>query len=94
MQREHELASDPFHHRPSGDRPPPPSCSPRTLARNGAAVTHEMYAQFFAEDVAQLSVGERKAVQKVARNFYRWQGHAATVNDLLDALANPPKVEP
>ena len=53
-----------------------------------------MYAQFFAEDVAQLSSGERKAVQKVARNFYRWQGHAATVNDLLDALTNPPKVEP
>ena len=52
------------------------------------------YRRYFAEDVAQLSSGERRALQKVARNFYRWQGHAATVDELLGALANPPKVTP
>ena len=52
------------------------------------------YRRYFAEDVAQLSSSERKAVQKVARNFYRWQGHAATVDQLLGALAIPPKVGP
>ena len=57
-------------------------------------MTHEMYAQFFAADVAQLSHAERRAVNTIARNYYRWQGHAATVGGLLDALTNPPKVEP
>jgi len=52
------------------------------------------YAKWFAEDVAQLSHGERKALQKVARNFYRWRGHTASVDELLGALANPPKVTP
>jgi len=88
-----DLAPAPVHHRPPGDRPPPPPCSQRTLARNGPDVTVD-YRRYFAEDVAQLSSNERKAIQKVARNFYRWQGHAATIDDLLAALANPPKVGP
>jgi len=53
-----------------------------------------MYAQFFAADVDQLSHAERRAVNTIARNYYRWQGHAATVGGLLDALTNPPKVTP
>ena len=52
------------------------------------------YGRYFAEDVAQLSSGERRALQKVARNFYRWQGARCTVDELLGALANPPKVGP
>ena len=61
------------------------------MATGGDPVTVD-YGQYFAEDVAQLSNGERKALQKVARNYYRWQGHAATVDGLLAALANPPRV--
>jgi len=68
-------------------------CHKRTLARNGAAVSVD-YGRYFAEDVAQLTNGERRALQKVARNYYRWQGHAATVDGLLGALADPPKVGP
>ena len=52
------------------------------------------YGRYFAEDVAQLSSGERRALQSVARNFYRWQGARCTVDELLGALANPPKVTP
>lgn len=60
----------------------------------GDAVTNEMYREFFAEDVAQLSAAEREAVQKVVRNFYRWQGHGCNVGELIDALTNSPRVGP
>ena len=51
-----------------------------------------MYREFFATDVAEMTLAERKAVQKVARNFYRWQGARCTVGELLDALVSPPGV--
>jgi len=51
-----------------------------------------MYAEFFAADVAEMTAGERRAVQKVARNFYRWKGARCTVDELLTALADPPRV--
>jgi len=51
-----------------------------------------MYREFFAADVAEMTAGERRAVQKVARNFYRWQGARCTVDEMLTAIADPPKV--
>ena len=57
-------------------------------------MTNDHYREFFATDVAEMTHAERKAVNKVARNFYRWQGHGATVGELLDAITNPPRVGP
>jgi len=57
-------------------------------------MTHEMYREFFAADVAEMTAGERRAVQKVARNFYRWKGARCTVDEMLTAIADPPRVGP
>jgi len=51
-----------------------------------------MYREFFAADVAQLSHAERRAVNTIARNFYRWKGARCTVDEMLTAIADPPKV--
>ena len=57
-------------------------------------MTHDDYREFFAADVAEMTAGERRAVNNVARNFYRWKGHGCTVGELLDAITSPPRVEP